>query len=155
MIATYVQNIFESVPIIFLNGRAGSGKSQTGIVMSKLSCNGSVIGQVSAATAARHIDASRGFVVFDDLEGIASKGGRDGTQFSDLVQALKVSYNKNTSEKIWTDVKTMKTERLNFFGIKLISNTQGSDDILSTRMLRIQTLIMPDSEKVRLKNGSI
>ena len=151
VIATYVQNIFESVPIIFLNGRAGSGKSQTGIVMSKLSCNGSVIGQVSAATAARHIDASRGFVVFDDLEGIASKGGRDGTQFSDLVQALKVSYNKNTSEKIWTDVKTMKTERLNFFGIKLISNTQGSDDILSTRMLRIQTLIMPDSEKGKIK----
>lgn len=147
VLATYVQNIFESVPLLFLNGPAGSGKSQTGIVMSKLSCNATVIGQVSAATAARHIDAARGFVVFDDLEGIASKGGRDGGQFGELVQALKVSYNKHTAEKIWTDVKTMRTERLNFFGIKLISNTSGADDILSTRMLRIQTRHMPDSEK--------
>lgn len=147
VLATYVQNIFESVPLLFLNGPAGSGKSQTGIIMSKLSCNGTVIGQVSAATAARHIDAARGFVVFDDLEGIASKGGRDSGQFSELVQALKVSYNKHTAEKIWTDVKTMRTERLNFFGIKLISNTSGADDILSTRMLRIQTRHMPDSEK--------
>lgn len=151
VLATYVQNVFESVPILFLNGQAGTGKSQTGIIMAKLSCNGSVIGQVSAATAARHIDAARGFVVFDDLEGVASKGGKDGGQFSELVQALKVSYNKNTAEKIWTDVKTMKTERLNFFGIKLISNTSGADDILSTRMLRIQTRHMPDSEKGTIK----
>lgn len=147
VLTTYVQNIFESVPLLFLNGPAGSGKSQTGIIMSKLSCNGTVIGQVSAATAARHIDSARGFVVFDDLEGIASKGGRDSGQFSELIQALKVSYNKHTAEKIWTDVKTMRTERLNFFGIKLISNTSGADDILSTRMLRIQTRHMPDSEK--------
>ena len=148
---TYIQNIFESVPIIFLNGPAGSGKSQVGIIMSKLSCNGSIIGQVSAASAARHIDNARGFVVFDDLEGIASKGGKDGGQFSELVQALKVSYNKNTAEKIWTDVRTMKTERLNFFGVKLISNTSGADDILSTRMLRVQTRHMPDSEKGKIK----
>ena len=147
VLATYIQNIFESVPLLFLNGPAGSGKSQTGIIMSKLSCNGTVIGQVSAATAARHIDAARGFVVFDDLEGIASKAGRDGGQFSELVQALKVSYNKHTAEKIWTDVKTMRTERLNFFGIKLISNTSGADDILSTRMLRIQTRHMPETEQ--------
>ena len=151
VLATYVQNIFESVPILFLNGQAGTGKSQTGIIMTKLSCNGSVIGQVSAASAARHIDAARGFVVFDDLDGVASKGGKDGGQFSELVQALKVSYNKNTAEKIWTDVKTMKTERLNFFGIKMISNTSGADDILSTRMLRIQTLHIPDSEKGTIK----
>ncbi len=151
VLATYVQNVFESVPILFLNGQAGTGKSQTGIIMSKLTCNGTVIGQVSAATAARHIDAARGFVVFDDLEGVASKGGKEGGQFSELVQALKVSYNKNTAEKIWTDVKTMKTERLNFFGIKLISNTSGADDILSTRMLRIQTRHMPDSEKGTIK----
>lgn len=31
VLATYVQNIFESVPILFLNGQAGTGKSQTGI----------------------------------------------------------------------------------------------------------------------------
>ena len=41
----------------------------------------------------------------------------------------------------------MRTERLNFFGIKLISNTSGADDILSTRMLRIQTRHMPETEQ--------
>lgn len=133
-----------------MNGAAGTGKSQTGVAMANICCNGSVIGQVSAASAARHIDAARGFVVFDDLEGIASKGGKDG-QFNELVQALKVSYNKHTAEKIWTDVKTMKTQRLNFYGVKLISNTAGVDDILSTRMLRIQTRHIPDSEKGLIK----
>ncbi|POP51542.1 hypothetical protein [Zhongshania marina] len=140
---TFLQSVFESVPLILLNGPAASGKTATGISMSKLCANGNVIGQVSAATAARHIDECRGFVVMDDLEAISAKGGKDA-QFSELVQALKVSYNKYSGVKVWTDVKTMKTERLNFYGVKMINNTLGADDILGSRMIRVQTRSIPE-----------
>lgn len=138
---TYAQAVFESVPLIFLNGPAGSGKSEMGRAMARICANAYISGQSSAASIARFIDESRGFVVLDDLEMIGNKGG----EFSELVQALKLSYNKSTAVKLWTDVKTMRTQLLDFYGVKLINNTQGADGILSTRMLRIQTRKIPDN----------
>ncbi len=140
---TYTQAIFDSVPLIFLNGPAGSGKSQMGRAMARVCANAYVCGQSSAASIARFIDESRGFIVLDDLEAIGNRGG----EFSELVQALKLSYNKATAVKLWTDVKTMRTEKLNFFGVKMINNTQGADQILGSRMLRIQTKMIPDLVK--------
>ncbi len=141
---TFVQTAFDAVPLYIVNGPAGSGKSQLGIAMSQVCANGSIIGQTSAASIARYIDETRGFVVLDDLESLGAKGnGKDANAFSELAQALKLSYNKSTGIKLWTDVKTMKTEKLNFFGVKFINNTQGVDDILGSRMLHIQTRTMP------------
>jgi hypothetical protein len=137
---TYTQNVFESVPLLFTNGPKGSGKSGLGRAMALVCANSFICGQSSAASIARFIDESRGFVVLDDLEMIASRGG----EFSELVQALKLSYTKKTATKLWTDVKTMRTKQLNFYGVKMINNTQGADDILSSRMLRIQTRRLPD-----------
>lgn len=140
---TYAQAIFDSVPLIFLNGPAGSGKSETGRSMARVCANAYVCGQSSAASIARFIDESRGFVVLDDLEMIGNRGG----EYSDLVQALKLSYNKETAVKLWTDVKTMRTQMLDFYGVKMINNTQGADHILGSRMLRIQTRKIPDNLK--------
>lgn len=140
---TYAQRIFESVPLIFLNGPAGSGKSEMGRAMARICANAYVCGQSSAASIARFIDESQGFVVLDDLEVIGQKGG----DFTELIQALKLSYNKTTAVKLWTDVKTMRTQLLDFYGVKMINNTQGADQILSTRMLRIQTRKLPENVK--------
>jgi hypothetical protein len=140
---TYAQSIFDSVPLIFLNGPAGSGKSEMGRAMARVCANAYVCGQSSAASIARFIDESRGFVVLDDMEMIGNRGG----EFSELVQALKLSYNKSTAVKLWTDVKTMRTQLLDFYGVKLINNTQGADNILSSRMLRIQTRKLPENMK--------
>lgn len=153
VLVTYVQVVFESVPLILMNGAAGTGKSQTGNVMAKLCANGMVIGQVSAAAAARIIDETRGFVSLDDVESIALKAGKD-TQASDFMQALKVSYNKNTAKKIWTDMKTGKQESLDFYGVKLLGNTLGTDAILGSRMIRIQTRQMPDGMTSTVKGLS-
>lgn len=138
---TYAQAVFDSVPLIFLNGPAGSGKSEMGRAMARICANAYVCGQSSAASIARFIDESRGFVVLDDLEMIGNRGG----EFSELVQALKLSYNKTTGVKLWTDVKTMRTQLLDFYGVKMINNTQGADNILSSRMLRIQTRKIPEN----------
>lgn len=141
---TYVQTLFEAVPLLLLNGPAGSGKSQTGNTMARLCANGVVIGQVSAAAAARLIDETRGFVALDDVEHIAAKSSGKDAQVNELVQALKVSYSKQTGVKYWHDMKTGRNEPLNFYGVKLLGNTLGADSILETRMIRIQTRTMPE-----------
>jgi hypothetical protein len=144
---TFTQAVFDSVPLIFLTGPAGSGKSHTGAAMTRVCANAATCGISSAASMARLIDQSRGFVVMDDLETVGSKGG----EFNELAQALKLSYNKATAVKLWTDVKTMRTETLNFYGVKMINNTSGVDNILGSRMFRIQTLRMPEDVKERYK----
>jgi hypothetical protein len=99
--------------------------------MKDVCANSALVGQGSAATIARLIDLSRGFVVLDDIESIGSN--KADAQFSELIQGLKLSYKKSTAAKIWTDIKTMKVEKLNFFGIKMINNTTGVDAILGSR----------------------
>lgn len=137
---TYTQAVFDSVPLILLTGPAGSGKSEMGRAMAAVCSNAYICGQSSAASIARFIDESRGFVVLDDLEGIGGRGG----QFNELVQALKLSYNKATAVKLWTDVKTMRTHRLDFYGVKMINNTRGASDILGSRMLKVRTRRIPE-----------
>jgi hypothetical protein len=109
----------------------------------RVCANAYVCGQSSAAFIARFINESRGFVVLDDLKAIGNRGG----EFSELVQALKLSYSKATATKLWIDVKTMRTERLNFFGVKMVNNTLGADQILGSRVLRVQTKKIPDHLK--------
>jgi hypothetical protein len=140
---TFAQAIFDSVPLLLVNGPPGSGKSELGRAMARICSNAYVCGQSSAAAIARFIDESRGFVVLDDMEGIGGRGG----QFSELVQALKLSYNKATAVKLWTDMKSMRTELLDFYGVKMINNTRGTGEILGSRMLRIQTRRIPDDIK--------
>lgn len=140
---TYSQRIFDSVPLIFLNGPAGTGKSETGRAMARVCANACVCGQSSAASIARFIDESRGFVVLDDLEVLGSRGG----EFGELAQSLKLSYNKATAVKLWTDVKTMRPQLLDFYGVKMINNTRGTDAILGSRMLRIQSRRIPEGLK--------
>lgn len=146
---TFSQAIFDSVPLVFVNGPAGSGKSELGRAMARVCCNAYVCGQSSAASIARFIDESRGFVVLDDMEMIGSGGG----QFSELMQGLKLSYNKATAVKLWTDMKTMRTQFLDFYGVKMINNTRGTGEILGSRMLKIQTRKIP--EGVRQEFGDL
>ncbi|MCW2236821.1 bifunctional DNA primase/polymerase [Azospirillum canadense] len=142
-VVSFGQAVFDAVPLILLCGEPDSGKSTLGIAMANLSANGSIVGQVSAAAAARLIHETRGLVVLDDLEKIASRSG-DDTSFSELVQWLKVSYNKNTAVKVWVDTaRGMAVRRLNGFGVKIVNNTGGADGILGSRMIRIQTRKMP------------
>lgn len=145
VVATYVQSIFDAVPLLLANGAAGTGKTALGIAMSEVAANSpkTAVGQISAASIARLIDQSRGFVVLDDLESIGGRRNGDA-QFDELIQSLKLSYNKQSAIKYWTNMKTGVLEKLNFFGIKLINNTRGVDSILGSRMFTIATRKMPE-----------
>jgi hypothetical protein len=144
---TFAQSLFQSVPMILVTGPPGSGKSALGGAMTQICANSVFVGQTSAAAIARLINETRGFVVLDDLESVGLRQrGRDKSTFSELIQALKLSYNRETSCKIWTDMRGgMRVERLNFFGVKMINNTTGADPILGSRMLRIRTAAIPSA----------
>lgn len=149
VVVSYVQQVFEAVPLILLNGSAGTGKSELGMALKNMGANSkSVLGVVTAATLARHIDATRGLVVIDDLEDIAT--GKDSA-FGDIVQTLKLSYKKETAKKTVTEMKNGKaTQReFNFFGVKVMSNTRGADEILGTRMFIIRTRQMPQGMRLQ------
>lgn len=150
---TYAQAVFQSVPMVLVVGPFTSGKSALGRAMCRVCANAVTVGQISAAGVARLINETKGFVVLDDLEAIANNTKGNNSQFTELVQALKLSYNKDTSLKVWIDVsRGMKIEKLNFFGVKMINNTSGTDNILGSRMLRVQTRRIPEALKSILAN---
>ena len=147
--ATYCQQIFDSVPLFLVNGRRGTGKTELALAMTQVCANSpGPIGVVSAATLERLVDSSRGFVAIDDLEQVRASAKGD-PQFSQLAQTLKLSYKKSSAQKLWTDVnQNMQVKRLVFFGIKLINNTAGVDDILGSRMITIRTRDMPSDVRL-------
>ena len=146
-VASYSQAVFRAVPMILLCGEAGSGKSTAGIVISALSANGTIVGQMGARAAARLIHETKGLVVLDDLESISARTSKDVGSFGELIQWLKVSYNQDTATKVWVDAgRSFSVRRLNGFGIKVINNTSGADGILATRMIRVQTCRMPPEQ---------
>lgn len=148
VVASYVQSTFDAVPLILVTGARDTGKSQLGNAVSEVACNSPPpVGQISAATIARVIDMSRGFIVLDDLESIASRS-KGEPQYDDTIQNLKLSYKKATATKYVTNMKIGKVEKLNFFGMKLINNTQGVDSILGSRMFTIATRAMPEGSSL-------
>ena len=143
VMTSYVQTVFDAVPMVLVVGPPGSGKTELARLMAELGANGVVItGQTSAATAARLIDEAGGLVAFDDLEEVRQRSG--SAEASQLEQFLKVGYKKDTAIKQWTDTKGMRILTLNFYGVKVITNTQGTGEILGSRMLTIRTARLRD-----------
>ena len=139
MVTTYVQQIFDAVPFLLATGVAGSGKTELGSVLKELGCNAVVTGDISAATITRLIDSTKGLLIIDDAEKLSKKGGSNNSQVVDLLQILKVSYKKSSATKQVTDNKTMTVNELDFYGVKLFTNTTGMEDILGTRTIPIHT----------------
>lgn len=145
-VVTHTQQVFESVPYLFAKGPAGSGKSTLGRAMVNVCANAQVVGQASAAGFSRIIDASRGFIVLDDLEKLATKQNDAG--INDLLQFLKTGYSKATAERVVIEQKNgdFSEVRLNAYGVKMFSNTSGIEDIVGTRTITIGTQKVPKGE---------
>jgi hypothetical protein len=139
---SFVYQVFDAIPLLIVRGEKGTGKSELGDAISKVSCNATVIGQGSSASVVRLLNEARGLVVLDDLESV----GRvfETASFGDINQMLKLSYKKRTGRKAITD-KSGKITIFDFYGPKIITNTRGVDPILGSRMLHIQTRRMPDA----------
>jgi hypothetical protein len=133
---SFVYQVFDAIPLVMVSGDKGTGKSELGDAIARVSCNATVIGQGSAAGVVRLLNDARGLVVLDDMEAI----GRtlEGSAFGDISQMLKLSYKKRTGRKAITG-KDGKTTVFDFFGPKVVNNTRGVGPILGSRMIHIRT----------------
>lgn len=139
---SFIYQVFDAIPLLIVRGDKGTGKSELGDAISKVSCNATVIGQGSPAGVIRLMNEVRGLVVLDDLESVGKVF--EDASFGDINQMLKLSYKKGTGRKAITD-KNGRTTIFDFYGPKVINNTRGVDPILGSRMLQIQTRQIPDA----------
>ena len=79
---------------------------------------------------------------FDDLEKVGRRNGSDVSEFSDVNQMLKVSYNKATGVKTIVD-RHGNNQRLTFYGPKVITNISGLDPVNESRTYTIFCRPMP------------
>jgi hypothetical protein len=133
---SYAQEIFQAVPLFFSHGPAGSGKTQLAAEVSSLGCNGRALGRTTLAGLMDTADRTRGLVCVDDLEEMAPSRGRNAGIINPLQQIIKQSYEKTGAHHTRIGEDGDLAER-NFYGVKLINNTQGIDTITSTRMFTI------------------
>ncbi len=77
-------------------------------------------------------------MVIDDFEELGSRGRNGEAAFGDVQQIIKFAYKKETA---YYDLNDAKGElmRLRFYGVKVITNTQGVDEIVGSRMFKIAT----------------
>lgn len=130
---TYVQELFAAVPYILITGPKGSGKSELALLLSRFSSNSTVIGCGSHAFTAAEIDRARGLIVLDDRETLAAS-----ELDPDFLELLKIGYKRATGVRGLVG-QNRKLIRQHVYGVKAITCVSGVEEIVGTRMIRIQT----------------
>lgn len=137
---SYCYNAFEAIPMLFITGEKGSGKSATANALAGVSFNGHVMGTGSEAALIRFADQGRGLLVLDDLERVG-RPSKNENGLGGINEILKVSYDKATAIK--PVVEKGRIRKLEFFCPKIITNITGIDPVNATRILKISSRRMP------------
>ena len=140
IVLSFVYQLFDAVPLLLVCGERGTGKSELGEAIARISFNASVAGQLRAAGMIRLLDETRGLLVLDDMDG---EGPASVVGNGDLAQAIKTSYKRSTSRKPIAD-RGGRVRMADFFGPKVITNTRGVDSVLGSRMVQIVTAAISD-----------
>ena len=137
---TFVHQVFDALPILLALGPAGTGKSEAGEAVSRLSFNSVLAGQLRAASMIRLLDQTHGLLVLDDMDGVgaASLEG-DG----EIAMALKQGYKRSTSRKPVAD-RGGRVRMVDFFGPKMVTRTKCPGAVLGLRMLAVPTQALPE-----------
>ena len=137
--ASYLQAAFDAVPYLMVVGPKGTGKSSLGEALARISANAMIAGEVSGATFSRTVNQTAGLMILDDFEKLAEKSSIG----SDMILSLiKTGYKKSTAKRVVAN-RYGDLETLNFFGIKVFTNTQGMEEIAATRCLFVSTQLAP------------
>jgi hypothetical protein len=138
--ASYAQAIFDAVPMVHVFGPGGL---ELGRALTQLGCNASFItGHPSVTTAARALDRLCGLAVIDDLEGLSRRSSEG--EFKEFIRQLSGSTRKDSASHIWTDPKTMRIEKLDLYGVKVVINHSGTNGFPLTPTLKIYTRQAPN-----------
>lgn len=133
---TYYYELFDSIPYLYLNGQKGSGKSVIGSALHLFCFNAKMATDISDASLFRMTSLEGGTLILDEMEQLTSR--KKGSE-STMGIVLKGGY-KRASNVYRADVETtLKTNRYDSYGPKVIINIMGLDDIIKDRCIQIST----------------
>lgn len=130
---TYWTPVFDAIGYLFLHASPRSGKTTTMSILAHLAYEAELMGDVSGSSLFRKIEGSRGAMLLDEMEKLASE---DFARSGDAINQVLLTGYKSTGNTQRTDLDT-KTETTtgvqtySTFGPKIIANTQG---------IRVQTI---------------
>ncbi|MDF2841787.1 MAG: primase-like protein [Herbinix sp.] len=135
-ILTYYYELFDSIPYLYINGQKGSGKSVIGSGLHLFCFNAKMATDISDASLFRMTSLEGGTLILDEMEQLTSR--KKGSE-STMGIVLKGGY-KRASNVYRADVETtLKTNRYDSYGPKVIINIFGLDDVIKDRCIQINT----------------
>jgi hypothetical protein len=124
------------VPYLYINGQKGSGKSVIGSGLHLLCFNAKMATNISDASLFRMTSLEGGTLILDEMEELTSR--KKGSE-STMGVVLKGGY-KRASNIYRADVDTsLKTNKYDSYGPKVIINIFGLDDVIKDRCIQINT----------------
>lgn len=134
IIGTYFFSIFETYPYLAFEGIKNSGKSKAGRIIARMSFNGQASIGITEACLFRDTESLRYTVMIDEAEILKDK------EKSMMIRAvLNAGFSKGT--KVPRQEKTAGgeffTRYYEVFSPKIIANTQGLEDTLESRTIKV------------------
>ncbi len=134
VIGTYLYSLFETYPYLALEGTKNTGKSKTARITTRLSFNGILSVNASEATLYRDIESLKPTLGIDEAEILKDK------EKSKLIRGiLNAGHFKGAyvlkQEK--SSKGTFFTRHYAVYSPKIIANTQGLEDTLESRTIKI------------------
>lgn len=124
---TYWTPVFDTIGYLFLHASPRSGKTTTMTILAHLAYEAELMGDVSGSALFRKIEGSKGAMLLDEMEKLASEEfARSGDPIN---QVLLTGY-KSTGNTQRTDLDTKTdsntgVQTFSTFGPKVLANTQG------------------------------
>ena len=150
IVVSYAQELFDAVPLILMSGEKGTGKSEVARIAAEVGCNGIFLAKATASGIINNADLSRGFMAIDDFEELGVRSRTGEAIYGTPQQIVKLSYKKATATYDKTGSKGEAIKQ-RYYGVKLITMTQGVDEIVGSRMLKIATRRIPEAMRDTLK----
>jgi len=145
-IGTYLYQVFDAYPYIFLTGEKGSGKTKTHNVFNYLCFNAIASSDMSPAILFRTVESSGGTILIDEAEKI-----KDPKVSQDFRLLLNAGYKKGgMAHRAKPD--TFEPQSFNIYSPKAIANIKGLEDVLESRCV---TIVMLRTRNKEISNRSI
>lgn len=145
-ILTYLHPLVDSLPIMFITGDAGSGKTRNARILANMAFN-SNMGQFSSAVLRRQISATSPTMVVDDAEYLNPKDTSEKSK--DIQNILRRNYKKGSTDQL-VNKNTHKIESFDIFCPAVISCVTYLENALESRTIEIRMLYSTKS-KVNLR----
>lgn len=142
---TYVHRAVYAMPILYITGDSGSGKSRTSDILNHL-CYNANKGDYSVASLRRDIAAYAPTIILDDAEFLDPKIASEKSQYTQFI--LRRIYKRGNIDKLRDKDDPKKQETFEIFCPCIISCITYLEGALDTRTIEIRMIKSDDTPKV-------